>query len=459
MIFIVYCSNNANTIANNMGQSEYSYYFVYKAYMPLLKKMGQVIEVESPDTEVDPIYRRALQDKNKQCVFLSFTAPQNTHLDLQCPTMSVFAWEYPDIPNEEWDDKQANDWTYCLAQMGRAITHSSFAVNATKQLMGKDFPIVSAPAPIWGNYNHQLEHRDNLTIAQSFNLKANILDSKFIDQKPYSMPDHIVDFDNFISDKEIEISLSGVIYTSVFNPNDGRKNWEDMLTGFCYTFRNEVNATLLLKLSYQDAEVAFNLIFSKMKLLMPFACRIVLIQGYVDDESYLRLLNRTNYIVNTANGEGQCLPLMEYMSAGVPAIAPCHSAMLDYINDKNAFIIESSQEWTHWPHDPRHVNRTYRSNISWQSLCEQFRRSFDVMIDDRDTYDNMSRAASNSLFDYCSTETVEKALLEIFSATPYRAPIIQRLKLMLFDWLKAVIPLRLKLMIAGKNEADTRCKI
>ena len=38
--------------------------------------------------------------------------------------------------------------------------------------------------------------------------------------------------------KQVELSLDGVIYTSVFNPYDGRKNWRDMIGAFCATFRD-----------------------------------------------------------------------------------------------------------------------------------------------------------------------------------------------------------------------------
>jgi hypothetical protein len=121
---------------------------------------------------------------------------------------------------------------------------------------------------------------------------------------------------------------------------------------------------------------------------------------------------------------------MEYMSAGIPAIAPQHSAMLDYIDKENSFIINSYQEWTHWPHDPRYVNRTFRAKICWQSLCEQYLTSFNVAVEDRDLYMKKSVAASHSLFEYCSDEKVTEALVNLLSTSPYTPTILQRIKLM-----------------------------
>ena len=48
------------------------------------------------------------------------------------------------------------------------------------------------------------------------------------------------------------------------------------------------------------------------------------------------------------------MPLMEFMSAGRPVIAPRHTAMADYIDESSAFIVASSPEHNVWPDDPRH---------------------------------------------------------------------------------------------------------
>lgn len=42
MIFLVYSEVNSETIASNLGQSEYSYYFVLKAFLPTLRELGEV---------------------------------------------------------------------------------------------------------------------------------------------------------------------------------------------------------------------------------------------------------------------------------------------------------------------------------------------------------------------------------------------------------------------------------
>ena len=147
MIILVYTKYNKDNIKESIGKSEYSYYFVLKKFLPILEQIGEVRRIEDPVLEVDTVYEQALQE-GKACVFLSFTAPHNTVLDLKCPTIPVFAWEYDTIPNESWDGEERNNWVYVFKKLGAAITHSNHSVEVVRKEMGKDFPIIACPAPL-----------------------------------------------------------------------------------------------------------------------------------------------------------------------------------------------------------------------------------------------------------------------------------------------------------------------
>ena len=123
MNFILYSDVNDRSISQSLGRPEYSYYFVLKAYRPVLESLGRV-HVVSTSAEVDPLYRQLLA-AGESSVFLSFTPPQNTPTDLECPTICVIAWEFDSIPDESWDDDPRHDWTQMLARQGRVITLSS----------------------------------------------------------------------------------------------------------------------------------------------------------------------------------------------------------------------------------------------------------------------------------------------------------------------------------------------
>jgi glycosyltransferase involved in cell wall biosynthesis len=418
MLIIIHSETNQHTIAQNLGRSEYSYYFVLKEYRPVLERLGRVVEVLDPQVEVDALYLECLS-RGEPCVFLSFSPPHRTPVHLACPTLPVFAWEFSTIPNEPFAAESRNDWRTVLAACGAAITHSSYTVNAVREAMTDDYPIVAVPAPVWDRFAargaqlHGAPREEPLRLT----IKGLVADSRTLDLNAFG-PAHLrsgpgIDFTAPVAEQEL--LLDGVVYTSVFNPGDGRKNWEDMLSAFCVSFRDVEDATLVLKLTHHDAEEALSDILHHLYKNQSYRCRIVLIYGYLADPDYERLVQATRYVVNTSYGEGQCLPLMEFMSCGKPAVAPRTTAMIDYLSADNAFLIESTDELTAWPHDPRRAFRTLRYVTNWASLCAAYKASYDVAKNHPARYAQMSAHAVSSLQGFCSQAVAEQRL-QVFLA-------------------------------------------
>jgi hypothetical protein len=94
------------------------------------------------------------------------------------------------------------------------------------------------------------------------------------------------------------------------------------------------------------------------------------------------------------------------MSSGVPAIAPQHTAMADYIDSDNSIIIESTKSWSSWSHDPRMLLRCFRFPIIWDSLRVAFEKSYEIAVNDSAKYTEMSAAATNRMKNYCSEESI-----------------------------------------------------
>ncbi len=206
------------------------------------------------------------------------------------------------------------------------------------------------------------------------------------------------------------LQLDGTVYTSVFNPEDGRKNWKDIVTAFCWAFRGDSTRTLVLKMSHHNKSVFMGdllLLFSK---LHPFSCRIVAIHGFLSSEELIALKQATDFYVNASGAEGQCLPLLEFMAEGVPAIAPDHTAMESYISRDNAFIVRSSLEPQAWPIDPRRAYRTTTQRIDWDSLRQCFVESSALIESDPDRVHAMGRAAAVVTAEHCSSSKVQGLL-------------------------------------------------
>lgn len=474
MKILVYSAMNADTVAHNFGEPEYSYYFVLREFMPLLQQLGEVQVVDDPVNEVDPLYWAATE-RGQTCLFLSFSPPHRTCLDLDCPTIPVFAWEFSHMPDESWwEDRPEQDWRWALEQCAGAIVHSRQSADSVRALMGDSFPVIDIPAPLWDRIAPAREHLRQSGDASPGPIQithGTVFDShdpQFkrwlpTEEEVVSTIDELRQVGQFDENKGFrrsprsprritveylvawyqqvlasrlparirplldrwaartdpwqlgrrKLQLGGVVFTSLFNPRDGRKNWVDMLTAFCTEFRDDPEATLVFKLGHSRHEEALRGILLLIPRLPAFRCRVVLLMGFLDDDAYRQLLQQSHFAVNASYGEGQCLPLMEYLSCGKPAVAPCHSALADYIDEDVAFVINSWADVTIWPHDPRNAYRTLRQQIDWTSLRRAYRAAFDCYRQQPQIYHQMAATAEQRMQRHCSL-AVSRQRLEAF---------------------------------------------
>jgi hypothetical protein len=528
MNFILYSDVNDSSISQSLGRPEYSYYFVLKAYRPVLESLGRV-HVVSSATEVDPLYRQ-LQQAGQESLFLSFSPPHKTPTDLQCPMVCVVAWEFDSIPAEHWDNDPRHDWSQTLARHGQVITLSSHTAQAIHRTLGEDFPVLVLPTPLWERFadvrqqfpstpvnpgttlqikgciidsrslglsadgliapllNEQALETRNLSVEEPepepaapppltlrrrgfitkhylregyralatntehrplFLLKHNLLMwyreavrdlvpdaarpqlARFRSPPPLlePLPLAITESEALASAEHpqaclpdtrerVEIEVSGVVYVSVFNPDDGRKNWHHLITAFCWALRDAEDATLVVKMTQNDLSTYYVEMITLLSQLSPFACRVVVMHGYLLDEEFARLYGAASFYVNASRCEGLCLPLMEFMACARPVIAPNHTAMRDYIDERVAFVVKSSHEPTIWPQDARILYRTLRHRPDWGSLKAAYEDSYAMAKNRPQAYQAMATAANERMRDYCSFAPVQRRLAQFLEKAP-----------------------------------------
>lgn len=399
MKILVYSLIGSDRIRQLIGIAEYSYYYVLKEFLPLLEQFGEVIVIGDPVAEVDELYEKSIA-AGEQCMFFSFTTPHSVPRGLRCPTVVVFAWEYDSIPNESWDGNEDFNWVQRINAVGAVITHSRYTLATIEKVADKRVMTEWLPAPVWNRM--QDIRRDGLltrprktfvlSVAGSF-LESRWIDLRQLDEldekrrrsaiaipkiAPLLMAGEAAAQNRAVQPDPVEISFAGVIYTALLNPYDGRKNWQLMVEAFCSAFRDVDDATLLIKVSANHLIEFSDAIMEYLRRFAPVKCRIVLLQAYLGDDQYAALVRGTTYYVNTSYCEGQCLPLMEFMSFGVPAIAPRTTALGDYVRPWNAFVLRAHREPATWQHDPRQKFRTHHYRVEYASLEQAFRRSYAI---------------------------------------------------------------------------------
>ncbi len=376
----LYAPGGAVFESDRLGRSDYSYHFVKRYFAGALEGHVPVGDLVA---ESDLAGTGRLD--------LLFLPPHRlpSVADPQWAAVDVFAWEYDRIPTDVWNDDPRNNWRNPLASTRGAIVHSDFARQAVIEAMPPGFPVASVPAPVWDLFAPLAD----VAKPERWSIRVHgwVLDS----WKAGLDRSHVIHGAS-AQVTDYKIDLAGVVYTTVVNPDDSRKSWVETFSAFAETFRDDRDVTILIKIVHHDAQRAFDIVTDMLFRPAPFECRVVVVFGYLDNASYQTMVRGSSFVVNSSKGEGQCLPLMEFMSAGVPAISPDHTAMAEYVTSDNSFVVESSLTWTHWPHDPRRLLRCMGSVVDWSSLREGFQRSRDV-VRSPDLYGAMRVEASEAL--------------------------------------------------------------
>lgn len=452
-LILAYSETNDKNIAQRMGMPEYSYYFVLKWFLPALAKLGEVKVIHDPLTEADIEFDRA-NEEGRYCVLFSFAPPHRTLFPKRCPLIPLVAWEFAHIPDHSWDDSLQNDWRHVFKLTGLAITHSEFARQAILRAMPPNYPVWSIPAPTWDRFaerGRKLHGNDGRVPARGLDvhIRGKVIDSdtfmpktpetgmwrlpslrtlhedklarrsarrkrslqKFLARitgRPMPLPRGVADF---------HIVAKGVVFATILNSRDGRKNWGDMATSFVSQFQDVEDAVLIFKFNEADSSEAFAALHRELRRFIWMKCRVIAFNGYLEDADFQRFLDGIDYVVNASTGEGQCLPLMELMAMGAPAVAPDHTSMADYITPENAFILPSNTIIAGWPHDPRYIYSTTAFKVHWDAMRDAYGRAYALAKGNPAKYQEMSRAAMNQLEKHSSTRVVTEALQAVLNTS------------------------------------------
>jgi glycosyltransferase involved in cell wall biosynthesis len=450
-----------NQMAAKLGREAYSYRFVYQAFESLLRRWGPTIEVTRPESRLDYALWRARR-QNLEPIHLSFLPLHMTYLAHGAPNIAVPAWEFPDIPDTDFHNNPRNNWRRIADHLSVIVTHCHITRNAFLRA-GVKPPVHLVPVPIPKDYFQvpPWERKQQVTLdcpCYVFPLPASSSEQA---SDPWLSPDrssvplkerarHI--YKNYVKprlprgihrgltlavrtvralrsaralDVDIpyplspKLELSGVVYTTVFNPFDPRKNFQDMLSAYLLALGDCDDATLVIKLVLCPelaAQGLKNMIHYYLSLGLHHRCKLVFVNTYLPDELMVELTRGSTYYLNTSRAEGSCLPLQNFLAAGRPGVAPAHTGMADYLDDDIAFTIACHPEPAAWPHDPEHRLRTTWQRLVWWSLHNQLRNSYEVARKDSSRYQNLAAHGRERLAAFASAESVWPALAAALNA-------------------------------------------
>jgi glycosyltransferase involved in cell wall biosynthesis len=446
--------------AAKLGREAYSYRFVYGAFEPLLRRWGPTVEITRPETRLHYALWLARR-QNLEPIHLSFLPLHLMYIGHGAPNIAVPAWEFPDIPSTDFQNNPRNNWLRIANQLSVLVTHCHITRNAFLRA-GVKPPVHLVPVPIPNAY-FQLpawEPGQRLVVdcpcyifpqPESPNGDASLWPLRpaagigLRTKARYIYKSHVkprlprgvhrgltlaaraaralrtfgVDDGHVPYPISPKLELSGVVYTSVFNPFDPRKNFQDMLSAYLLALGDCQDATLVIKLVLCPelaAQGLKNMIHYYLGLGLRHRCKLVFVNAYLPDETMVELARGSTYYLNTSRAEGSCLPLQNFLAAGRPGVAPAHTGMADYLDENLGFTVACHPEPAAWPHDPEHRLTTTWQRLVWWSLHEQLRNSYDLVRKDQSGYQARAKHGRERMADFASAESVWPALVAALNA-------------------------------------------
>ncbi|HWB08925.1 MAG TPA: glycosyltransferase [Pirellulales bacterium] len=454
---IVNSMAHGKSFSTALGETGYSYEFVLRAFWPLLERHGEVTRIARPESQVDFAIRR-LKARGKSPIHVSFRPFTDAYLSQNAPNVLYPFWEFPDIPASDYKDNPRNNWVRIANRASLILTASTFTAAALARA-GVRTAVRVVPVPVsetcfevpdWTRGQSVVIDCPAYMLRQpevpelhaidpdarpgpnsvAFRLKnhaKSLLRRAWVDGLkpllPLRLSKALVQAKNAFkrawnegeTDLPLaadQLELSGIVYTSILNPDDKRKNWQDLITAFLLALGDRDDATLVLKLAASYLAPVRELLAFYNKLGVPHRARIVLVTQYLSDEQMCELVRGSTFYVNASRAEGSCLPLQDFLAAGRPGIAPANTAMSDYFDAWVGYVVESHPEPCPWPQDDTGRLHTTWHRIVWSSLRDQFAASYQAAKNDTEAYQQLSAQSRLRMKSWACSEAVWPKLQE-----------------------------------------------
>jgi hypothetical protein len=440
-------------MGDRIGREAYSYRFVYKAFAELFERWGRTTEVTRAESRLDYALMQARQ-QNLDPVHLSLLPLHMTYLTAQAPNVVYPFWEFPDIPNRTFAHNFRNNWMHVAQHVSLILTACNFTRDAFLRA-GVQTPVRVVPVPIGSEYFAVPAWERNQRVV--IDCPAYVFPQREAASEPapsswvapprarglkatgkkiykgYIKPRISPRLDRYLTiavrslragraslevqaptekvpyELSDQLELSGVVYTTILNPFDPRKNWQDLLSAFLLGLGDREDATLVLKLVVcpQLAVQAVNgMLHYYRQLGTKHRCKVAFVTEYLSEKQMVQLAEASTYYCNSARAEGSCLPLQNFMAARRPGITANHTALTDYFRNDLGFEVESHPEPAAWPHDPEQKLCTRWHRLVWQSLHDQFRAAQETATQSIQGYQAMAGRARERMIEYASAERV-----------------------------------------------------
>jgi tetratricopeptide (TPR) repeat protein len=411
-----------------LGAANYSYGYVLRGYQEALEGAGYRCEVIR-----NPEYYPDIRTKREApAVHIGFYPPDGPRFLKGAHNIICIAWEFERLRSRA-EAKSYHAFSDAASMLSRAQevwALSGFGAEAVRR--SSNIPTVrSVAAPVPTPRSSGRTRRPSLAHLQKAAVRLDRISWIPLAISPAmqsTLSGHAEGRRSSLLNRLLEADEdeAPVIFLCVFNVHDFRKQMKPMIEAFVRFSQDNANAYLLLKVSCIDSDkldintmMFMEQIADPGEMTAPLVTdRILMTTDALSREEMNTLNELASYYICTSHAEGQNLPLIETMGAGVVPLSVDHTAMQDYISMENAIVIPSQL----MPLTPRltarygmYDTRTYYVDArSVHSALEQAMNQTDI------EYATMSNAAVSAVKEHFGTsafiEAVQRSLDAVAAA-------------------------------------------
>jgi glycosyltransferase involved in cell wall biosynthesis len=150
-----------------------------------------------------------------------------------------------------------------------------------------------------------------------------------------------------------------------------RKNIEALLKAFHSEFHITEPVYLLIKTSTNDQQRISGIIDGVKRGLKIYDDpnkykKELIVFNHLPEEEIYKIHQSGHAFVTASHAEGWCLPAFDALGFGKPVIAPRHTSFVEYLNDKNSYLVDAYEDICY--DAPDTLPELYSASENWYNV-------------------------------------------------------------------------------------------
>ena len=336
-----------------LGHAHYSYGFAARYFEQMFAEAGVAIKpIRHPEQFKTAAFAQThglTQGPNTdRYIHLMFRSTEHLRPIQGCYNIACFAWEFPVLKTRgRSDESRVEQQAQMLSLCDEVWTPCRYGVDVLRRNGLKSTHYIPAPVPRPEPPGAGREAAmRTLSLVETMHLCSISAPRMEVAERIVAKAVKPLQFQPSL---KAVLERGGKIFLTVCNPGDLRKNLVNLIDGFLMAARERDDCVLVVKLATSGSRrEPVGYVHEVLKGLFgaPHAldeAQVIFIGGYIPDEQMDALYDLADFYLCASIAEGQNLPLLEAMARGCVPVSTCNTAMMDYLDEKCAVIVEEAR--------------------------------------------------------------------------------------------------------------------